>query len=883
MHEQARRAGAGRERSSLPAPTDEPHASPQQRRQRLLGQDRLLAALDRHLTSPPAVVVLRAGPGSGKSAVLCAWAAAQPAGSVRWVDVARLPSARQAAVIDEARRTAPARVGRSMLVLDHVDHLVDREAQRLLEDMVRHPVAGEHLLLVGRGDPPLELATQRLAGEVDDLDAAQLALSTAEYRALFAAAGVELGDRDLAETIAWLAGCVAAAKLLAEALATSADHSSTLTALRDRSLPLLPYAGEQLPALADPDLADVLDVLAIADEVPIDLAVSLTGRSGAGNDLERLHSHDGLLARDGQAYRAPGWLQGVLRARLALRDPARTTALHAAAAQWWRQQGQPTTALSHAARAEAGDVRDHVIGAVAMPLLLAGAAAPVLTAVESAAPQPSGSENATDVVGAQGIGAPAAWPTLVAVVAALEFAPDRLSRYLAAFDALDPATLAPSQQVLWASATLQARRIHAMSEDTLAQARKLAGQPSADAAIDAYARAALAQAAFWSGDLAGAQPHARGALERARANGWPWLAALAHALLAGCSLAVGDLPASEQHVAVLETLIGTHGESIACTNPAVQLWLHLATAAHIRGDVEAATRYHRAASRILDRGFVPTDTGYLLLSRWLAAANAFDTGDNPREALRECEAAWESVGAARVSPVLLAVTVPSQLDMALRIGDYGTARRVLTRAIDSFGDCAETRVLRARWHLARGQRNAAATALRELREGLVPSALDLGSQLRTPLLAVTLVQSHLLMCAIEAARGNEAAARLELQDALELGARAAVHRPFLDAGSEIDDLLARYPDQFATNRELVGWVRLERQRIHGRDGHSPRLTPREMEMLNALASPATLEEIAAGERVSVNTVKTHVRHIYRKLGVRNRRDAVALARGRFLL
>lgn len=45
----------------------------------------------------------------------------------------------------------------------------------------------------------------------------------------------------------------------------------------------------------------------------------------------------------------------------------------------------------------------------------------------------------------------------------------------------------------------------------------------------------------------------------------------------------------------------------------------------------------------------------------------------------------------------------------------------------------------------------------------------------------------------------------------------------------------------------------------------------------------TTEEIADSLYVSVNTVKTHLRGIYRKLGVSQRRDAVLVARRRGLI
>jgi LuxR family transcriptional regulator, maltose regulon positive regulatory protein len=57
------------------------------------------------------------------------------------------------------------------------------------------------------------------------------------------------------------------------------------------------------------------------------------------------------------------------------------------------------------------------------------------------------------------------------------------------------------------------------------------------------------------------------------------------------------------------------------------------------------------------------------------------------------------------------------------------------------------------------------------------------------------------------------------------------------------------------------------------------LTRREDQILQRLNSKLSLREIASELYVSYDTVKTHTRHIYRKLGVSTRRQAVARARG----
>lgn len=56
------------------------------------------------------------------------------------------------------------------------------------------------------------------------------------------------------------------------------------------------------------------------------------------------------------------------------------------------------------------------------------------------------------------------------------------------------------------------------------------------------------------------------------------------------------------------------------------------------------------------------------------------------------------------------------------------------------------------------------------------------------------------------------------------------------------------------------------------------ITPRELEVLRTLTSLSTAEELAAEQVVSVNTIRTHMRALYRKLGVRTRRDAVRRGR-----
>ena len=56
-----------------------------------------------------------------------------------------------------------------------------------------------------------------------------------------------------------------------------------------------------------------------------------------------------------------------------------------------------------------------------------------------------------------------------------------------------------------------------------------------------------------------------------------------------------------------------------------------------------------------------------------------------------------------------------------------------------------------------------------------------------------------------------------------------------------------------------------------------------MQILSALSADGTLSELAAELYLSVNTLKTHLRNLYRKLGVQSREQALRAARDYRLL
>jgi len=110
-----------------------------------------------------------------------------------------------------------------------------------------------------------------------------------------------------------------------------------------------------------------------------------------------------------------------------------------------------------------------------------------------------------------------------------------------------------------------------------------------------------------------------------------------------------------------------------------------------------------------------------------------------------------------------------------------------------------------------------------------------------------------------------------LYEGLDSGARGYA----LKAGS-MDELLTAIR-QVAAGGSYVD-PRLDRILLSPRaTAHVPQLSPREREIMHLMAEGMTADAIGAKITVSVETVRTHVRNVIRKLQARNRVHAIALA------
>lgn len=126
-------------------------------------------------------------------------------------------------------------------------------------------------------------------------------------------------------------------------------------------------------------------------------------------------------------------------------------------------------------------------------------------------------------------------------------------------------------------------------------------------------------------------------------------------------------------------------------------------------------------------------------------------------------------------------------------------------------------------------------------------------------------------------QGDAARARRLLEQALDAAEPERVLLPFRDRTPQMRELLSAHATA-GTAHEVFVAERLAALDAATLSGTTAPLSAREREILGYLRTPMTASEIAAALFVSVNTVRTHQRAIYRKLGVSNRREAVRVLR-----
>ncbi|MEU9339034.1 LuxR C-terminal-related transcriptional regulator [Streptomyces sp. NPDC048290] len=730
-----------------------------------------------------------------------------------------------ARLAEELRRLG----GGVVVVVDEFERVTGADVGAQLEFVLRHAGDGLRLVLVGRNEPLLPLHRYRVAGLLTEVRGAELAFTDDEAALLLAAHGLRLPDATTHAVVGRTRGWAAGLRLCAMAALEADDPEVYLKEFEaDRGAVADFLLGEVLrrqPA----DAQDLLLRVSVLGRFCPALADALTGRSDAEPLLVGLHRENAFVERLGHAwFRLHPLFQEILRAHLRVRLPGLEPELHRRAAHWLLDSGELYEALGHAAAA--GDW-DFAAGAVVDDLALG----PYFCGLHR--------EDYRRIFAGMG-------------EARSEGSPVSLLRAARAFGSGDTGLgFSLLDRVEQGRPTGRERVCSAFLRGIGA---RLTGDPDlgAQALRDFTDAGADVPAA-----LLRRRPELR-ALLLARVGGaqvWGGRFEEARALLAEVEADPGEPRAEARELlALIDHLYGwperaeRKAQDAGGTGLAA---LVLAAVAVERGDLDRAQALldeHRGGGPGLEEAVRGLVLAQLALARG-HPRTAVTTGGEPwgRGVL---PSPW--IAGARAALALAAA--PAER----RAGAAGT----LADAVQP----APLLAVGAAWLLLDAGRAGDATALL----GRVRGDPRAGP-------AVT-VRAALVRARLAELAGDTAAVRRLVGRALLDGRRERLRRPFLDAGEWLGPLLAAE----RLEAGAAGWLPFGKGGGTDDDGEGGgaepavvgELSEREREVLRRLAGMMSTGEIAADLCVSVNTVKTQLKGVYRKLGVNRRNDAVRRGR-----
>jgi LuxR family maltose regulon positive regulatory protein len=328
------------------------------------------------------LTVVTGPPGAGKTTALALWAAAEPR-TVAWVCLDHVDNQpnlfwsyvvaalRQADVdIPKALRAAayrgvddsefPRRLTAALaaqdapvtLVLDDLHVLTEPGVLKGLESVMRHAGSSLRLVAASRMDPLLPLHQYRLAGQLTDIRACNLAFSVAEAALLLAQHGSTL-TADMAESLTKRTeGWAAALRLAAISLSSHPDPALFVEEIVAGDSTLIDYLVDEVLTVQPPEVREILLSTSILEHFNDDAAIQLTGDDHAARILTNLVRTNAFVQLTGSGwYRYHGLFAEMLRLKLRRDHPGRLAVLHQRAARWYQQNGMLTDAGRHAAQA----------------------------------------------------------------------------------------------------------------------------------------------------------------------------------------------------------------------------------------------------------------------------------------------------------------------------------------------------------------------------------------------------------------------------------------------------------------------------------------------------------------------------------------------------
>ncbi len=704
------------------------------------------------------------------------------------------------------------------------------------------------LVLGTRHDPLFPLGRMRVHGRLLELRQADLRLTDNEIQEALANLGVALDQTGLDDLAAVTEGWAAGVHLAGLSLKATPDHDTMLRRLVETDRSLVDFLMNEVIELQTPDMQDFLLVTSELEAFDSSLCDVVRGRADSAVLLDQVRSANlFLIDLENGLFRYHHLFGEFLRARFRRLSPQRVPIVHREAARAFNERGDHMPAIRHSVRA--GDIDDalaQLTAHMAMATTLddqnmGGTVALAWLAQHGEAQVTEAPQRVLSCVlaldGAQMVDQATWWLERVGVA---EADIDDSSRFMLeatrayhllyigdpgeAFTCLTRAKAILDEkpiETIWAP-TIPLMFLHSQlwlgdvtgADRTIDAQRK---SPHHDHPISSVRMPGyVSQIEVLRGDFIAAQRFADQAGEAARRISLPADATVrADAVATRAELAIEDIRLSDAEDE-LDLLM-----------------------------------------RMVDRGRRPL----LELKKYLLRARiASAQGDDVVVDL-QLELARRSLPTA--SDAVVAHIDRAELCQALRRDDLSKARSLLAQLPLS----NQTELCAARVHIHNGDQASALAVLRGMPE------------LATPRLRI----EHGVLMALATSPIDGDSARHHLHQAIELARTMGYRQTIIGEGPALWELLRTLPAFGAVGAYVdqllvtIGSA-VPASRPANQDGLVEPLSERELTVLRYLASRLDATEIATALYLSVNTVRSHVKSVYRKLEVNSRADAVQRAR-----
>lgn len=766
----------------------------------------------------------------------------------------------------------------TLLVLDDVHELSSPQAVAMLDLLVRYAPERLRIVLAGRSDPPLPIERLRVGGALGELRADRLAFDRDETAELCRRLRLSLSAEQVAELWRRTEGWAAALCLSALSLQGQAEPSAFLAGLAGTERPIADYLVSEVLAQVPQDRREFMLRTSIVESVTPELADRLTGMQGSGRPtLEALARSGAPLQSvpsgdEPQRYRYHPLFRELLCAHAQHSHPDELPYLHRRAAHWYAERGHTTTAVEHALRGEDWSQAGALIAEDAIDLLLAGGLANVGSSLRRLPAEIVAGDPYLAVVLA---GVHLRDGDLAQARAHLAHARSARSRVADRDERLDAAI---DIVALWHA------RLSGRVEDAVRYAKQLSrlarACPEADRVrLLAFAYAGVGAARLWAGEPDAAQPELlRGLALAGEHDLWP----TAIDCLAQLSLVHylrGELSQSRRLCRQARELAAGRGSDRATS--VGYLLFASAVIAYECGELDLASASLREADPMLLAAEPAVRYGAGLLQALILAIDGASPAADGLLKLSVCEAAI--AGRESLAPGFERAAELVKLRVLIAADQLERADELLREASRRGRPAAQLLVLSAKLALKRERPEAALATLAQVTGG---GPLDADGAEPAPLAPVhpsLLVEAWLLTALAQEALARSGDSARALECALALAERAPFRAAFLDQAAGTRRLLEGHARSGSGHPALVE-VLLEATAARAPAAPlAEPLTESEQRVLRYLPTMLSNAEIGAEMYVSRNTIKTHLRSIYRKLDVDSRSHAVERARGVGLL